>query len=396
MDCLSQLFHDIRDDLSKAFGRREKQQPRLVFLFNPSHEMALADGTANYTPPAPVRQMEADLVMLPAIFAQEGDWVMDATAKSLFDAAGKRVDKSRFLAERGSMVPFPWGWNATVRKSLLRFGFSPGCMPDEGLLEQIRAFACRRFHARYIRMFLDEDGVQRGDAFVGQQMAFCDSLEGIGESDGPFIFKLPWSSSGRGVFTSDKPDADALRRLTGFLHSQGGFLKDRFYQKTLDFAMEFYVFSDGEVRFVGYSVFQAASGGKYGGNMVDSQQVLEAVIAEALGSRALLELIRRTHARLLEKTMAGRYTGFVGIDMMVVNTSQGKACHPCVELNPRLNMGILAIAASQRPFFFSEEGGGGSVVGDRRRSSERAPSAVMRERGFHTCFSERFISIRYS
>ena len=82
--------------------------------------------------------------------------------------------------------------------------------------------------------------------------------------------------------------------------------------------------------------------------------------------------------------------------MMAVEEHGKTMCHPCVEINLRMNMGVVAMAAYRRPFFFDEGGGGGSVVGDSRRSSTLTPSVVRRERGFHTCLNDRFISIRYS
>ena len=132
------------------------------------------------------------------------------------------------------------------------------------------------------------------------------------------------------------------------------------------------------------------------GNLVDSQENVRKVIESYFNDRQWLDALIKRHADCLKQTMARCYTGFVGIDMMIVRDDNRMKCHPCVEINPRMNMGILAMQAYLRPFFFNEAGGGGSVVGDRRRSSTFTPSPVMRERGFHTCFRDRFISIRYS
>ena len=162
------------------------------------------------------------------------------------------------------------------------------------------------------------------------------------------IFKSPWSSSGRGVFVGSvdfnpnlNPNLDlnckssTLKRLQGFLSSQGGFVVDRFYEdKVLDFAMEFVVHKDHTVEFLGYSVFQTGESGAYGYNYVESQEeLLRRIDVDA----ALLHRLIAYHKEHLAQTV---YHGPVGIDML--KTADG-SIHPCLEINLRLNMGILAL-----------------------------------------------------
>lgn len=392
MTGLTDLFTEIRADLIDKYNINLQGNAPLVFLFNPSHEMALAENSDNYTPTAVVRKMQTDLALLPAVFCEDQDLIAAYGEKAVFNKDGHKMDVGLENA-----IPFPWGWNRAARSFFLKLGVSPNHMPDDKSLELVRYFACRKFHALFIQMFLNQAKISgRDDLFVGDKMEFCENLSCLRDEQMPMIFKLPWSSSGRGIFVADKINDNAMGKLRGFIKSQGGFLKDCYYEKVLDFAMEFYVFSNGKVSFVGFSLFQADTKGKYGGNLVDSQVAIEQLIASHLKSELIIPFVKNECRNLLERTMGGKYTGFVGVDMMVVDTPNGRRCHPCVEINPRMNMGILAMAAYLRPFFFCEGGGGGNVVGERRRSSTRTPSEVIRERGFHTCFNDRFISIKYS
>jgi hypothetical protein len=154
------------------------------------------------------------------------------------------------------------------------------------------------------------------------------------------IFKSPWSSSGRGVFVGDWRDERARTRLQGFLSSQGGFVTDRFYaDKVLDFAMEFFICEDHTVEFLGYSVFHAAESGAYGYNYVESQQEL----LQRIGAdEALLQRLIDYHKEHLSQIA---YHGPVGIDML--KTADGRI-HPCIEINLRMNMGILALLLHER------------------------------------------------
>ena len=133
---------------------------------------------------------------------------------------------------------------------------------------------------------------------------------------------------------------------------------DRFYEdKVLDFAMEFFVHEDRKVEFLGWSVFHASENGAYGYNYVESQEELVGRILDGengldrfdgvngvdrldgldgLDGQFLGRLVRY-HQEHLAKT---EYRGPVGIDML--KTADGRV-HPCLEINFRMNMGILAL-----------------------------------------------------
>ena len=112
-------------------------------------------------------------------------------------------------------------------------------------------------------------------------------------------------------------------------------MADEFYEdKVLDFAMEFFVNADHTVEFLGYSVFHAGEHGAYGYNYVESQEeLLRRIDVDA----ALLHRLIAYHKEHLAQTA---YHGPVGIDML--KTADG-SIHPCLEINLRLNMGILAL-----------------------------------------------------
>ena len=162
----------------------------------------------------------------------------------------------------------------------------------------------------------------------------------LGGTGGGLIFKSPWSSSGRGVFVSSSFDAQTEKRLQGFLSSQGGFVVDRFYaEKVLDFAMEFFIDEDHRVEFLGYSVFRAAEHGAYSYNYVESQsELLQRIDVDS----TLLQRMIAYHQEHLSRIA---YHGPVGIDML--KTADGRI-HPCLEINLRMNMGILALLLHER------------------------------------------------
>jgi len=270
--------------------------------------MALAANVREYTPPKRIRQMETDLQAL-ALCWEEG----------------------------------PWGWSLATKQKYEKMGVEEALLPSDEWLREVRRLASREFSCGYLKKLLQ---AVPSDRLLGREMEFCTS---IGEAKEERIYKSLWSSSGRGIFTADGLSRAHLReRLTGLLTAQGGYVADRFYgNKRQDCAMEFRVEKDGTVEFLGYSVFAADRNGTYQYNIVDSQERLRSMIDVPEG---MLTALTEYHKAELGKTA---YRGFVGIDMLT--TDDGRL-HPVVEINFRMNMGILAL------MLYEKYGSGANVM----------------------------------
>ena len=301
--------------------------------------MALAAHVRQYLPPKRIQQMEADLAALAKVW-----------------------EDTRFAG--------PWGWSLATKQRYKQMGVPVEELPSDEWLEEVRRLSSREFACRYIMELLDELDDPR---LLGEEMRWVDrqslswdalntsesmsttsanrhrrhrltDIDDVGrevvEASHVKIFKSPWSSSGRGVFVGEWCDERTNERLQGFLSSQGGFVVDRFYEdKVLDFAMEFFIHKDHTVEFLGYSVFHAAESGTYGYNYVESQEEL---LRRIDVDGTMLQQLIAFHKEHLAKTA---YHGPVGIDML--KTSDG-CIHPCLEINFRMNMGILALLLHEK------------------------------------------------
>ena len=276
----------------------------LPSLFNCSNDMALAANVRQYLPPKRIQQMEADLTDLAQVW-----------------------EDTRFAG--------PWGWSLATKQRYRQMGVTEELLPSDEWLAELRRLSSREFACRYIKDLLAE---MKDERLLGSEMKWCDNLNpnpNLSTLNPQLIFKCPWSSSGRGVFVSSGFDANTEHRLQGFLSSQGGFVVDKFYaDKVLDFAMEFFVHEDHTVEFLGWSVFHAGENGAYGYNYVESQEEL---LRRIDVDDTLLHRLIVYHKEHLTKTA---YRGPVGIDML--KTADG-SIHPCIEINFRMNMGILAL-----------------------------------------------------
>lgn len=132
---------------------------------------------------------------------------------------------------------------------------------------------------------------------------------------------------------------------------------ERGYDKITDFASLFH--SDGKrVTFRGLSLFITESRGVYSGNVVAPQAMILDMIdrsAQSVGLHTSTDLPQRIHdiASSLEPILSGlicpHYTGWLGIDMMIYRDTDGQPrIHPCIELNLRMTMGVVAMYVADR------------------------------------------------
>lgn len=318
----------------------------MMYLFNPDNDLAFANFNSNYTPPASARKIADDLAVLPIWYAPEGEKVV---------AEGEH--NRRFLESMNqilsipvSLVSFsdislfpqeeivPWGWNPALRKRLLDAGVSEENILSPEALKQLRKDSGRQ-NAVHI---LNELKVEN-DVFCGESHFFSstdDVLTFLSSRDGNKVLKMPNSGSGKGLVwilgdITDK-QIDWCRRV---IREQGGIVAEPVLNKVQDFAMEFYA-DYGKIGFVGYSLFQSAASGAYMGNFLMPDAEIETKLAKYTDKKLLQQL--QTHLAKKISLHFPHYSGVLGVDMMVCNTAEGYRIQPCVEINMRMNMGVVA------------------------------------------------------
>lgn len=334
-----------------------------LLLFNCSNDLALASNTKEYIAAKSIAAMESELASLPAWWANDGDAI-------LLRNASQRNDAEIFFAKKGFNIvftspdegyhalckrtghtyhPAPWGWSRAAVSTFRQFGVPTDLLPDDDRIDTIRRLSSRSFAAEYIAELLHDPMFdEHAHQLLGNDMRFVSSLQELSMHERT-IFKSPWSSSGRGIFAANSIDEPSIReKLTGFIKRQGGFLADKFYNKTSDFALEFNVAENGTTEFIGYSVFTAGTNGYYGYNIVAKQDKLRNHIIANGCNPILLDKLIHYHCHALKKRLKGKYHGVVGIDMITANENNAIRVHPCIEINLRMNIGVLAINVQRK------------------------------------------------
>ncbi|WP_281513283.1 hypothetical protein [Bacteroides acidifaciens] len=323
---------------------------KALYIFNPEHDLALASGEANYMAPASARRMASELALLPMWYAEEGSAVLAPSAynldyvKKIQELLGLSVDliTEPELAIEPDLDIRPWGWDVALRKRLSVLGVDEVLLPSMGQLNDLREYS----HRSKAVALLPE--LQLNEYFCGESyyLRTPEEWKRFVEGRKECLLKAPLSGSGKGlnwckgIFT---PFISGW--CTRVAASQGGVIAEPIYNKVEDFAMEFYSDGAGELTFVGYSLFHTGKSGMYEGNCLLSNEAIRKKLAQYIPLEALMDLENCLKYRL--SALVGTvYKGYLGVDMMICRFPENEKpvfrIHPCVEINLRMNMGVIA------------------------------------------------------
>lgn len=339
-------------------------EQHLLHIFNPWHDLALANNRSNYLPPASALKMADDLSLLPAWIAGPGDFVLTENALS---RVGK-ADEAALILENCTFVepsaldsflvePKPWGWDLPLHRILRKL--SPELnLPSLEELEAIRSLSSRSLAVQVLsELNLMELPYVTGESFLCSQVV---QIEPLIEKYHDVFMKQLWSSSGKGLrpIACGEFSEHLQNWCSRSIQQHGGVVLEPRYRRVLDFAMEFQ-FAGGEIEFCGYSVFFTDRNGHYAGNMLASEELLEGEILRNLGitDDRVLSSIKLALMHLLTPKLVSIYDGPFGVDMMIVELENGeRRIHPCVEINLRFNMGQLATKLYEKHVLHGRKG----------------------------------------
>lgn len=327
-----------------------------TYIFNPDSDLALANGDANYLPPRSARRMADDLSLLPAWYADEGDAVLIPSSDVIYywsKTLSNNILRSeiKWITNKESLPSqplSPWGWNAALVKQMKVRGLGDEHLPSVEEMEALRALSSRRMAVEVLKALMQNlSGTHR---LIGEA-AFCVTEEEIVQQVTSYpttMLKAPWSSSGKGL---RRGQGEYAPPLSGWcartLAQQGAVVVEPLYRKVKDFAMEFYSAGNGApLTFVGYSRFVTDANGSYEGNLLMADEEIERELSTYV-SREALHSVRAMLQELIGERIGADYRGYVGVDMMVClvkreNQKWDMCLHPCVEINLRMNMGVVA------------------------------------------------------
>lgn len=308
-------------------------------LYLPENDLALAVGLAQYTPPTAAWQLHMAGEALPLWYGEDDDLfysygINDRWLTERREAFGIDVD----VYAGGDAEAAPWGWSAYTRRLLRDNCPRLTGIPDDAGIAVLRALSHRR-----TSVAVNERLGYPAAREVTDPQELCGILEG-----GRHFLKQPWSSSGRGnIDTLGQTPEEVLRQASGVIRRQGSIMVEPWRDGLLDFALLLRS-EGGKVRAVGWSLFSTVRMGEYAGNVIAPQEYILHRIHRETDPSELAEAVSGIEEVLTD--LAGpHYRGYMGVDMMAWRDEGGhKRLCPCVELNLRMTMGVVALQMARR------------------------------------------------
>lgn len=353
-----------------------------IAIFNPEHDLALANGSKYFIAPKNIREMARDL-------------------SPLLDV----IDGGQLLV---------WGWDSAVKEQLRRMGVVEKQLPTDVALAALRECSERQAAHHLLRAFRADHphGPYTGESLIAHNI---EDIATYATRHGHIILKDPLSSSGKGLrhvnegglplppsqrgetegTSSLSSSLSKVENWTNALIKRHGYLTaEPYYDKVQDFAMEFCI-REGQCHFIGYSLFSTNHHGRYESNLLLEDEKIESLLTQHVPIPALHKvrdwIIEHSHHIIPQEWNTTKHPLYFGIDMMIVKTtdnapasehdasllagrSAGAAelntkfnsqhstlniqlkLHPCVEINLRLNMGIIAHEVRRKLLAPSTEG----------------------------------------
>ena len=351
-----------------------------LYLFNPGHEMEVLCGKSHYTPPYSVQKMATDLEMLPVWYGGPGSFTLVRNSKAsqfiaslpkgfrpslsspmILNLMMKELYRRKKLGEKPKLPPLDasiWGISPRsidVFKELKQAGMDVEIPEWKVEYTQLTsrttsALCLERLQKDIpitppiaIPVFLSE--LSEVEAFVERNKP-------------PYVLKTPFSSSGRGLYwiEDNKLDSRAISWLSGAFKKQGTVSIEPALNRIIDFSAEFYSNGNGQVQYIGLSIFETQPQGQFVGCMLGTQEMLLQQLNDYISPDDYLFLVEQI-SYVLQEAVGNIYMGYLGVDMFIHKTDDGNyAVHPFVELNLRFTMGLAAIRISRQFIYPKSQG----------------------------------------
>lgn len=279
----------------------------VLYIFNPEHDLCLANGDRHYMPPSSA--LDFSFAGVEAMRILYGDDVCVV-------AAGGYGDWKRAHPDFVPTRIVPWGWDLRLKQLLTEQGLPTEMLLDDGRLERLRLL-----QHRSTLLPLQPHAAQCSDEA---------SVTALVEAYGDVVMKSPWSGAGRGLrWVSRQLGEKDIFWLRRVLRQQGSVVVERRFKRLYDFAIE-YVVEQGRTRKTGYSLFETQSG-VYRCNILLSDEDIRRKVGldDDMENRLLA---------WLDTVVAPNYEGPLGVDLFTADDGSCKVC----EMNLRHTMGMVA------------------------------------------------------
>lgn len=335
-----------------------------LHIFNPTNEIAIADGGKGYIPSKYLAEFESNLDTLPFLFATPDDYVLvdNIPDKSWLESFSSReVQLPEFLKKEDliSLIKSqeieietitPWGWSPRMIKKvedIIRL--SPNIdlsSPNYKWTQKHKSIYGRETALKALKFVVRNYSNRKmliSDNLFPVKACTIAEVDDFLKLNQNIVVKSPHSSSGKGVLMLQKPvlNRQNIDWISGAIKQSGYVMAEPFFNILNHFSIQFYI-NKIQCRSVTFGAFSCNSKGGYECNFIRGVEVLPK--AKQFVHDLDIRLIADILSEALKKLEIGNYyNGYLGVDMFLCEHQNGRLfLHPCVEINLRQNMGLVA------------------------------------------------------
>ncbi|ANQ48743.2 hypothetical protein MY04_1367 [Flammeovirga sp. MY04] len=345
----------FKTSLLKIISSKSAKIMPKYFLFNPYCELAIVKNAKFYTPNKQFKALVNDLSPLMI-------WLYDSKIKILSDIQVSeewkkdikklhefKVDFADFDTLKGKSIKIEdlevWGKSLDYLTILSKPTFKVKGLEtwsdnDKNVYDRFTGY-------KVLKSLVNSTNTN----YISKDLlgTFCKTKEEVilkfqqlfaGENRG-VVFKLPFSSSGRGLMLLRKEHINPAIEswIESGLSEHGRILVEPWLDKVTDFSVLFN-FESEEVKFLGISVFESLDSGQYGGSLLGNYEDL---LPNTI-SVQIPKLIEDLKGAFRNTNEFKGFKGRLGVDAMIVrDVMDNLILHPCVEINPRTTMGHISL-----------------------------------------------------
>ncbi len=329
---------------------------KMLYIFNPDTDYALASGSEFYTPSKKVVEMTRRMTLYPALWAERNSVILSVTdADAALAEAPKEVRdiialkdiqvtdfrKVGRLTRNEEVEIMPWGWNRVLMRTLRRAGVPEAVIPafDQDRSLEISSRERTVSMNRFLGERLPELSIP-----VPEKCGSVEEALDFMARNGEVYFKDPWSSSGRGVvYTEGMSEGKISQWLNGVIRRHGFVMAETAADRVRDFSSLWSIDREGP-RFLGFSMFSTSPNGRYGYQIIPDGNGMR-YMAERL--RILKDTDLRNRILSAQEEWLRRepsVEGYLSIDM--IEERDGNI-RPGIEVNRRMTMGVAALLTAR-------------------------------------------------